>query len=361
MSKFSNKTRPFIILETFIMNMTDIGLNEKVLLSYLYGLIKSGMSCEMSNAWLGWIFHVDARTIGRWLSKLEATKKITRTFVNHTDREIRVIAQYQLGTIIMKDDSDNHSSEKLSTPHDRIVAENPDPGQNCQGGYDKIVRGGMTDLSTNNKDYKKENKKTGTGKPVSSNLTLEEEKALKLLKSKFRDPKINLKQMREVLKLHSSKEATLEWSINNYLNDIKTNGDDIRNLVGVFIKRLEAYNSGYYPDNRVYTKDDDGLNFEEEAPHGFVSALMGNDIGEAKKIAQNSSRSNSSYSTEDARNIIRNAFKEWYKNAHQSLKDRFQSGFNGARNNPMKAAKSYFIEKVVPGDTLLSKVYQFAN
>lgn len=237
-------------------------------------------------------------------------------------------------------DSKTHSPENqgsgLSTPPETMAMDN-------QGyGY----RGHINKTTSKNETIKK----TGTGKSVSSNISQEEKEALKLLKKKFNDTAISLKQMKEVLKFHTDKNTTLEWSINNYLYDLKNNNDNIKNLVVVFAKRLQKYKLGYYPDNRAYTRDENRKNLKGEVPHGLYEALMGNDISEAKKIARRASEADSVMTAEKRVKILDDAFNDWFKNAHQSIKDRFS-------NRPKEAIKEYFVETVIMNNKYLHSVY----
>lgn len=100
-------------------------------------------------------------------------------------------------------------------------------------------------------------KKPVTGKPVFSTISEKEKEVLELLKNKFNDSRITIKQMREVVTNHDI-AIDLEWSVNNFLHDLKVSGDKIKNKIKVFAYRLEQFYKKhgykYYPDNSTQEK-----------------------------------------------------------------------------------------------------------
>lgn len=320
MLRFKDKKRPYIILKTFILDLEDLSMNEKVLLCYLHGLVESGKDCEMSNAWLAWVFMVDVRTIGRWLKKLEDTCRIKRKLINNTDREIFVLVHPSNGRIIIKDDNIDG----------QVIHKEQDYRQNCPGTIDKTVQGLSTFLSINNKednkDYKKE---TASGTLSSEQLSTSEKEALALLKSKFNDNRITIKQLRELLKVHTHKD--LKWSIDNYLYDLENQTEKVSNKIVVFTMRLKTQGKGYYEDSRAYHKEDSDRTSEDmqkpklkiDLPVQKLTLVKNDSINQKKREA-----------------LAYECFKKWQRHAPNSLYERY--GEN------VRAFFDYFKTRVFP-------------
>jgi len=68
--KSKKEVRRYLAIPYNILNLTGIGLCQKVLLSHIYGFGAKG--CYQSNETLGRIFMVSASTISRWIADISA-------------------------------------------------------------------------------------------------------------------------------------------------------------------------------------------------------------------------------------------------------------------------------------------------
>lgn len=185
--------------------------------------------------------------------------------------------------------------------------------------------------STNkrNKQIKEKNKRTASGTLFSNQLSASEKEALALLKSKFNDKRITIKQLRDLLKVHTHKD--LKRSVDNYLYDLENQTEKVSNKIVVFTMRLKTQGKGYYEDSRNYhSVDTDRLPEDMQKPKLKIDlpvqklTLVKNDsINEKKREA-----------------LAYECFKKWQRHAPNSLYERY--GEN------IRAFFDYFKTKVFP-------------
>lgn len=304
MSDFKDKKRPFYTVQSFILELENLSITEKNLLSFLYGLVINGNDCVMSNKYLAWVFMLSDRQIRRLFTSLEQKKYITRKIINETNREILVNINPTKAKIIQteQDCGQDVQADNLSML---------DPGHKRPTPQDNNVLPPRTKTSHNIIDNNIVDKIEPLPVAVSSNFTQREKEAWKLLKSKFNDNWITIKQVRDLLLVHTHKD--LAWSIDNFLYDLENSKEKVSNKIVVFTMRVEKQKKGFYEDKRVYhTVDQDRLPSDMQKP----KLQFDNPITKLTPKKDNSKK-------DDV--LMYECFTKWQRKAHVSITEKYNT------------------------------------
>jgi hypothetical protein len=127
-------TELYLKIPYHILNITGLGLCEKVLLAHIYSFGEKG--CWQSNATLGTMFFAQGRTISRWLAQLKKNGLVLwvhpkgryRTIWAKSNQKVKTAA-----TLLYM--GEQISKEAVISGHAATILQR----QNCPGGIDKSV------------------------------------------------------------------------------------------------------------------------------------------------------------------------------------------------------------------------------
>jgi hypothetical protein len=136
-SMTKGKTKPkelYLKIPYHILNITGIGLCEKVLLAHIYSFGEKG--CWQSNATLGKMFFVDGRTISRWLARLKKNALVLWVHPKGRYRTIWAKSHPNVKTAAaLSYMGEQISTESVISGHAAAILQR----QNCPGAQDKPV------------------------------------------------------------------------------------------------------------------------------------------------------------------------------------------------------------------------------